>query len=37
MISKIINNYLNNKINIEKVFAHCDIPCKIYDPIFAQI
>lgn len=37
MISKILHNYLNDKSRFETVFAHCDIPCKIYDPIFAQI
>ncbi|MBG56528.1 MAG: superoxide dismutase, Ni [Deltaproteobacteria bacterium] len=30
-------NYLDNKGYIESVSAHCDIPCKIYDPIVAQI
>ena len=24
-------------MRIEPVFAHCDIPCKIYDPVSAQI
>ena len=24
-------------MRIESVFAHCDIPCKIYDPVSAQI
>ena len=24
-------------MRIEPVFAHCDIPCKIYDPIVSQI
>ena len=37
MISKILHNYLNNKSPFETVFAHCDIPCKIYDPVIAQI
>ena len=37
MESKIIHNYLNDKKHIETVFAHCDIPCKIYDPMIAQI
>tara|TARA_B100000686_G_scaffold252705_1_gene263477 strand:- start:14 stop:517 length:504 start_codon:yes stop_codon:yes gene_type:complete len=37
MISKILHNYLNDKSRFETVFAHCDIPCKIYDPIFSQI
>ena len=37
MISKILHNYLNDKSRFETVFAHCDIPCKIYDPVIAQI
>ena len=37
MISKILHNYLNDKSRFETVFAHCDIPCKIYDPSSAQI
>ena len=37
MISKILHNYLNNKSPFETVFAHCDIPCKIYDPSTALI
>jgi len=28
---------LDNKKNFARVSAHCDIPCKIYDPINAQI
>ena len=24
-------------INIKKISAHCDIPCKIYDPVIIQI
>jgi len=28
---------LDNKKNFARVSAHCDIPCKIYDPITAQI
>lgn len=28
---------IDKKIEIEKVQAHCDIPCGIYDPISAQI
>ena len=24
-------------MKIEEVLAHCDIPCKIYDPIIIQI
>ena len=30
-------DFLQNSISIEKVSAHCDIPCKIYDPISSQI
>ena len=30
---KIINRFLNS----EEVFAHCDIPCGIYDPVSAKI
>jgi nickel superoxide dismutase len=29
--------FIDNKIGISKVSAHCDIPCKIYDPITAQL
>ncbi len=28
---------LDEKLNFQKVAGHCDIPCKIYDPISAQI
>ena len=28
---------LDKKINFPSASAHCDIPCKIYDPIVAQI
>ncbi|MCJ8318195.1 MAG: superoxide dismutase, Ni [Colwellia sp.] len=28
---------LDNKMHFSTVSAHCDIPCKIYDPITAQI
>lgn len=28
---------LDKKLNFPVVMAHCDIPCKIYDPINAQI
>jgi len=24
-------------LDIEKIKAHCDVPCRIYDPIIAQI
>ena len=30
-------HYLDNKKNFIPVSAHCDIPCKIYDPSAAQI
>jgi nickel superoxide dismutase len=28
---------LDKKLNFQTVSGHCDIPCKIYDPIHAQI
>ena len=28
---------LNHSYKFEEAKAHCDIPCKIYDPIIAQI
>tara|TARA_B100000989_G_C19506884_1_gene456911 strand:+ start:531 stop:1034 length:504 start_codon:yes stop_codon:yes gene_type:complete len=28
---------LNNSYEFDEAKAHCDIPCKIYDPIIAQI
>ena len=28
---------LDSKLNFETASAHCDIPCKIYDPATAQI
>ena len=28
---------LDKRLNFPVVMAHCDIPCKIYDPISAQI
>lgn len=31
-----VNNILN-LLPIPKVYAHCDIPCKIYDPHLAQV
>jgi nickel superoxide dismutase len=34
---KKIIKYFDNLDSIESVSAHCDIPCKIYDPIIAQI
>lgn len=30
-------NKLDKKLHFSTVSAHCDIPCKIYDPITAQI
>ena len=30
-------DFFQNSFSIEKVSAHCDIPCKIYDPISSQI
>ena len=36
MIYKILN-LLNEVKKFPKVSAHCDIPCKIYDPIISQI
>jgi len=36
MRRKIYNYFKKNNIP-EIVFAHCDIPCKIYDPIIVQI
>jgi len=32
-----ITQKLLAKRHVESVFAHCDIPCKIYDPATAQI
>jgi nickel superoxide dismutase len=29
--------FIDKKIGISNVSAHCDIPCKIYDPISAQL
>ena len=36
MIHRLIAR-LDEKIGFEKVSAHCDIPCGIYDPVVAQI
>lgn len=36
MIYKILNK-LDCKTPFDQVSAHCDIPCKIYDPISAQL
>ncbi len=30
-------NAIDKAIGIEKVYAHCDIPCGIYDPHLAQV
>ncbi|MHA1990556.1 MAG: superoxide dismutase, Ni [Candidatus Hodarchaeales archaeon] len=30
-------NMLKKLFNLEKVYAHCDIPCGIYDPHHAQV
>ena len=30
-------NHLYNLLGIRTAFAHCDIPCGIYDPISAKI
>lgn len=32
-----ITRLLDNKLKFPVTSAHCDIPCKIYDPIVAQI
>lgn len=32
-----ILNYIDEKLPFDEVSAHCDIPCKIYDPISAQL
>jgi nickel superoxide dismutase len=36
MIAGLINAF-DNKFRIASAAAHCDIPCKIYDPIVAQV
>lgn len=36
MLFKLLNK-LDAKMGFERVSAHCDIPCKIYDPISAQL
>ncbi|MFT5880976.1 MAG: nickel superoxide dismutase [Moritella sp.] len=36
MLFKLVSA-LDKKIKFSNVSAHCDIPCKIYDPISAQI
>jgi nickel superoxide dismutase len=32
-----IARFIDKKIGVSDVSAHCDIPCKIYDPITAQL
>ena len=36
MLHKILD-HINQKNFISEIQAHCDIPCKIYDPLEAQI
>lgn len=36
MLHKLLNT-LDKKINFQSAAAHCDIPCKIYDPVIAQV
>jgi nickel superoxide dismutase len=36
MIAGLLNAF-DNKFEIPSAAAHCDIPCKIYDPIVAQV
>ncbi len=36
MIYKLLN-FIDKTNPLNKVSAHCDIPCKIYDPIISQI
>ena len=36
MLQQLIKLY-DKAVGVETVAAHCDIPCKIYDPISAQI
>jgi len=36
MLHSLINRY-DQLVGVETAAAHCDIPCKIYDPISAQI
>ena len=33
----IVENIIKKIFNVEKVFAHCDVPCGIYDPYQAQV
>ncbi len=34
---KTLLNKMDKKLNFKRAKAHCDVPCGIYDPIFAQI
>lgn len=36
MLHRLIKRY-DKTVGIDSVAAHCDIPCKIYDPISAQL
>jgi len=36
MLHRLINMY-DKAVGVNAVAAHCDIPCKIYDPISAQL
>ncbi len=36
MFEKMIS-ILKNKTTIENIYAHCDVPCGIYDPHLAQV
>jgi nickel superoxide dismutase len=36
MLYKILD-YINHKDFISELHAHCDIPCKIYEPLEAQV
>jgi nickel superoxide dismutase len=34
---KNIISFIRNPLRIENVYAHCDVPCGIYDPHLAQV
>jgi nickel superoxide dismutase len=36
MLSKVLNT-LDHRLEFPRAAAHCDIPCKIYDPMTAQL
>ena len=36
MLFKLLNA-IDSRVEISKIDAHCDIPCRIYDPVTAQI